>query len=229
MGIISSLAGYAAGKAAEMAAEKAKDVAVEKAKDIAVEKVVDPVLAAPGKAIVKHDENRRKRDKERIAADKDGCHLLVEEYVKRGKSYYEVRDPRNGLKYVAQVKKDDLIIINDGAGMEVATVRYRKKRLGLKTKYYDIVIRGVEIGNIQAESNLLMWRCKTDFNGWTAEEKIIGCNYKIMDGAVTIAEVSNEYLDNRGHVIDFYDPQNELLIVAFDALIMKMTEYMNCP
>jgi uncharacterized protein YxjI len=149
------------------------------------------------------------------------------------KDKFNVYDENKHVKYTVKGEfasiKSCLHIYNE-QGKEIGKVKKKlislRSPISLESNPVDLIIEidGKKIGKVKSRRSFSKQKYVVNFNGWRIEGDVFGSKYKIIDGNEEVAHISQKLLypfDKKVNVINFYKPQNEvivlILVIAIEA------------
>ena len=137
----------------------------------------------------------------------------------------KVYDANKNINYIA---KSHMALVGNSCRWQIYDADGKKrgivteKRVSLRTpisleqKPIDLFIEidGKKMGKIKSKWAFSKERYEVDFVGWSIEGSLLSRNFTIVDGDVTIANISQESYDAGGrYVVTYTGVQNELIVL----------------
>ena len=149
--------------------------------------------------------------------------LYIKQRVFSWTDSYDVYDASGNPRYEVRAEFFTLghriHVYEKATGREVGSIH---ERLLTMLPQFEIVMDGNPRGLIRKEFTLFRPRYQVDFRGWNVEGDLMGWDYRVMRGNVTVMTISKQLFHfSDTYVLDFSNPANEvpglLLVIAIDA------------
>ena len=134
-------------------------------------------------------------------------------YDETGEIRYEVEDALFRLGH-------QIHVYDKRSGREVGSIH---QKLFTWMPEFEIVIDGRVMGTIRKKMTFFLPKYEVDYRGWTVEGNLMGLDYQVMRGDMTVMTISKELLNwTDTYSLQYSNPADEipglLLVIAIDAV-----------
>ena len=150
--------------------------------------------------------------------------LLIKQRVFSFVDSYNVFDETGEVRYEVE---DELFrlghqihVFDKRSGREVGSIH---QKLFTFLPEFEIVIDGRVMGTIRKEISFFRPRYHVDYRGWHVEGDMMGWDYQVMRGDLTVMSISQEFFNwSDTYSLRYDNPADEipglLLVIAIDAV-----------